>query len=378
MRFALACWLCLWIGLAAAPEVRAAAEPRTFPTKSGPIRVITVAQPLEHPWGLAFLPDGRFLVSERPGRLRIIDPSGQISAPLAGVPAVFVRGQGGLLDVALDPRFADTGLVFFSYAEPGGEGLNGTALARGRLSGDRLEDVQVIFRQQPKLPGGLHFGSRIVFAPDGTLFLTLGERYQKERSQNLNEHLGKIVRINPDGSVPANNPFAGRADVRPEIYSLGHRNMQGATLHPETKRLWIVDHGARGGDEINLPEPGRNYGWPVITYGRDYSFLPIGEGTAKEGLEQPIHYWDPSIAPSGLAFYTGDRFPAWRGNLFVGSLSFNVLVRLDLDGTRVISEERLLDGLDQRIRDVRNDPDGFLYVLTDSDEGGLLRIEPAP
>lgn len=362
----------LAITLFAAPPLFA----QTFPSESGSIRVVTVAQGLEHPWGLVFLPDGRMLVSERPGRLRLVDADGRVSPPLKGVPAVFARGQGGLLDIALDPRFVDNCLIYFSFAEPG-EGGAGTAVGRARLTESGLQDVRVIFRQKPKVNGGNHFGSRLVFTPDGLLFVTLGERYQMARAQNINEHLGKVVRINSDGSVPSDNPFVGRPPALPEIWSLGHRNIQGATLHPRTKQLWIVDHGAQGGDEINIVEAGKNYGWPIITYGRDYSGEKIGEGTAKAGLEQPVYYWDPSIAPSGMAFYTGREFPHWQGDLFVGSLKFGRLVRLRMDGTRVVHEERLLDGLDERIRHVVVGPDQFLYLLTDSPEGRILRIEPA-
>jgi glucose/arabinose dehydrogenase len=281
-----------------------------------------------------------------------------------------------LLDVALDPRFSENRLVYLSYSEPEGN-VAGTAVARGKLAEDRLDDVEVIFRQQPKVSGPNHWGSRLVFAPDGTLFVTLGERFQRDRSQNLNEHLGKLVRINPDGSVPQDNPFVGREDTLPEIFSLGHRNVQGAALHPQTQRLWIIDHGARGGDEINIPEPGKNYGWPIITFGRDYSGLKIGEGTSKPGLELPIYYWEPSIAPSGMAFYTGERFPAWKGDLFVGALAGQLLARLELDETRIVHEERLLKGLGERIRDVRQGPDGLIYLLTDTSDGRVLRVEPA-
>ena len=362
--------------LASAPS--AAQE---FNGEDGPIRVVTVASGLEHPWGLAFLPDGRMLVTERPGRLRIVGADGKLSAPVKGVPEVYAVGQGGLLDVVLDPKFADNGLIYWSYAEPEG-GVAGTAAARGRLVEDgggpaRLQDVRVIFRQQPKVSGPNHWGSRLVFAPDGTLFVTLGERFQRDRAQNLNEDLGKLVRINADGSIPKDNPFVGRPDARPEIWSLGHRNVQAAALNPETKRLWTVEHGAQGGDEINIPEAGKNYGWPIITYGRDYSGEKIGEGTAKPGLEQPIYYWDPSIAPSGMAFYTAGRFPAWRGDLFVGSLKFALLVRLELDGTKITHEERLLADLSERIRDVRQGPDGLLYLLTDNPDGRILRIQPS-
>lgn len=350
------------------------------------MRVVTVAKGLEHPWGLAFLPDGRMLVTERPGRLRIAAADGALSEPVAGVPEVYETGQGGLLDVALDPSFAQNRLVYLSYAEADGP-VAGTAVCRGRLvevagapapGRARLEDVQVIFRQRPKVSGPNHWGSRLVFAPDGTLFVTLGERYQRDRAQRRDETLGKLVRINPDGSIPADNPFVDAKDgTLPEIWSLGHRNMQGATLHPRTKVLWTHEHGARGGDEINVPEAGRNYGWPIITYGRDYSMLPIGEGTSKPGLEQPIHYWDPSIAPSGMAFYTGGKFPTWQGDLFVGALAGQLLVRLELDGTKVTHEERLLEDLGERIRDVRDGPDGSLWLLTDAPDGRILRLEPA-
>ncbi len=354
----------------------AGADARTFRTADGRVEVSTVAEGLEHPWGLAFLPDRRMLVTERPGRLRIVDPDGRLSEPLAGVPEVYARGQGGLLDVTLAPDFTESRLVYLSYAEPGRGGA-GTAVARGRLEGDRLVDVTTIFRQQPKVGGTAHFGSRLVFARDGRLFVTLGERFQPERAQRLSEHLGKLVRIEPDGSVPPDNPFVGREGVRPEIWSYGHRNVQGAALHPETGALWIHEHGAMGGDEINIPQPGRNYGWPVIAYGVHYSGEKIGIGTHKEGMEQPIYYWDPSIAPSGMVFYTGDRFPAWRGDLFVGSLKFGQLVRLELDGDRVVGEERMLEGLGERVRDVEQGPDGLLYLLTDEPEGRLLRLAPA-
>ena len=376
-------WKRGWMGSSAAiiavvlaTLAAAAADAQEFKTEKGQIRVATVATGLEHPWGLAFLPDGRMLVTERPGRLRIVGADGTLSAPVKGVPQVYETGQGGLLDVALDPRFADSRLVYLSYSEPDGN-VAGTAVARGKFTEDGLEEVEVIFRQQPKVSGPNHWGSRLVFAPDGTLFVTLGERYKRDRSQNLDEHLGKLVRINPDGSVPKDNPFVGRDGVRPEIFSLGHRNMQGAALHPRTQRLWIVDHGARGGDEINIPEPGKNYGWPIITFGRDYSGQKIGEGTSKPGLELPIYYWDPSIAPSGMAFYTGDRFPAWQADLFVGALAGQLLARIELDGTRVVHEERLLKELGERIRDVRQGPDGLLYLLTDASDGRVLRIEPA-
>lgn len=342
-------------------------------------RVETVAKGLAHPWGLAFLPDGRMLVTERDGALRIVGADGAVSPPLGGLPGIAVGGQGGLLDVALDPKFSDNALIYLSYSEPRDGRRNGTSVLRGRLiDGPRpaLADGTVIFRQEPATGGGLHFGSRLVFADDGTLFITLGERYMKERAQDLDTHYGKLVRINPDGSVPADNPFVGRADAKSEVYSYGHRNPQSAAIHPKTRKLWMIEHGARGGDEINIPEPGKNYGWPVITYGVDYSGAKIGIGTKKDGLEQPIFHWDPSIAPSGMAFYTGDAFPGWRGNLFVGALKERCLVRLTLDGEKVVAEQRLLADLDERIRDVRQGPDGLLYLLTDAPDGRVLRLVP--
>ena len=345
--------------------------------RSGPFRVETVARGLEHPWGLAFLPDGRIVVTERPGRVRIVDKSGKLSAPLGGVPEVRAAGQGGLLDVAVDPGFTANRLIYLSYAEPG-EGGASTAVARARLGERVLENVQVIYRQQPKTGGGNHFGSRLVFDRDGKLFVTQGDRFdQRPKVQDLSTTIGKIVRINPDGSIPEDNPFVGREGVRPEIWSYGHRNLQGADLHPETGQLWTVEHGARGGDELNHPEAGKNYGWPVITYGVDYSGARIGEGTAKEGMEQPVYYWDPVIAPSGATFYSGTAFPGWRGDLLVGSLRPGALVRLRIANGRVTLEERYLDELGERIRDVHEGPDGAIYVLTDSSRGRLLRVEPA-
>jgi glucose/arabinose dehydrogenase len=344
---------------------------------AGVVRVETFARGLEHPWALAFLPDGRMLVTERPGRLRIVGRDGRLSEPLGGVPRVYAEGQGGLLDVALDPRFADNRLVYLSYAEPGTGGTAGTAVARGRLSDGGLTDVQVIYQQQPKARGGLHFGSRLVFARDGTLFVTQGDRHQQQGVQDLSRGVGKIVRINPDGSVPRDNPFVGRDGAQPVIWSYGHRNAQSAALHPETGALWTVEHGARGGDELNQPEAGKNYGWPIITYGVDYSGVRIGEGTAKAGMEQPVYYWDPVIAPSGMTFYTGDAFPGWKGDILIGSLSPGLLVRLSLRNGRVAREERYLGELGERIRDVRQGPDGLLYLLTDRSDGRVLRVAPA-
>jgi glucose/arabinose dehydrogenase len=353
--------------------VSAAAD--AFPSKSGPISVVTVAEGLEHPWGLAFLPDGRMLVTERPGRIRVVDPDGHLSKPIAGMPDVYARGEGGLLDVALDPAFATNRLIYFAFAEPGAGGA-ATSVGRAKLAGDRLEQLKIIFRQRPKVEGSTHFGARLLFLRDGTLLVTLGDRNARDLIADLKTDLGKIVRLNPDGTIPGDNPFVGRADAAPELYSLGHRNVQGAAIDPQTGELWTSEHGARGGDEINVPKPGRNYGWDVISYGTEYSGGKIGEGTSKPGLEQPIYYWDPSIAPSGITFYDGDRFPAWRGNLFVAALKFRMLVRLQIEGHRVVSEERLLEGMGDRLRDVVQGPDGFLYLLTDEADGRILRIEP--
>jgi glucose/arabinose dehydrogenase len=341
------------------------------------VEIATVAGGLAHPWSLAFLPDGRMLVTERPGRLRYVTRDGGVSEPVAGVPAVFAEGQGGLLDVVLDPDFAANSTIYLSYAEPAADGTNGTAVARARLDGQQLDDVKVIFRQQPKFPGRHHFGSRLVFARDGTLFVTLGERNsERDLAQDLGTHIGKIVRISTDGEAPADNPFIGREGALPEIWTYGHRNLQGATLHPETGRLWTHEHGPRGGDEINLPEPGRNYGWPIITYGREYHGPAIGEGTRKAGMEDPLHFWVPSIGPSGMAFHSGRGHPAWKGQLFVGALPAKQLVRLEIgDDGRVKREERIAIG--SRVRDVREGPDGALYLATDEDAGQILRIVPA-
>jgi aldose sugar dehydrogenase len=341
------------------------------------LKPVSVARGLQHPWGLAFLPDGRMLVTERPGRLRIVSPDGALSAPVAGVPKVDARGQGGLLDVAVDPEFATNRLVYLSYSEPG-EGGNSTAVARGQLEGNAFTNVQVIFSQLPKINSAAHFGSRLVFARDGRLFITLGDRFgQRDEAQNLANHIGKVVRIERDGRVPTDNPFVGRNDARPEIWSYGHRNVQGAALHPQTGELWTHEHGPQGGDELNLTQAGRNYGWPVATYGREYGTgFKIGEGTSKSGMEDPLRHWLPrSVAPSGMVFYTGERYPQWKGNLFIGTLREQALIRLELDGTRVVREERLLTNLRERIRDVRQGPDGWLYVLTDNNDGQVLRLE---
>jgi glucose/arabinose dehydrogenase len=347
---------------------------------AGVLKPATVARGLVNPWSLAFLPDGRMLVTERPGRLRIVEADGRVGAPVSGLPPIFVGNQCGLLDVALDPHFADNALVYFSYAEPAAapDSGNSTAVARGKLEGNALTDVRTIFRQQPKVSSSAHCGSRLVFARDGKLFVTLGERFsRKDDAQTLDNHLGKIVRIEPDGTVPGDNPFVGRAGALPEIWSVGHRNVQGAAFHPQTGELWESEHGPQGGDEINVIARGRNYGWPLITFGRNYGTgTRIGEEGPKPGFEQPLKTWVPtSIAPSGMAFLTSDRYPGWKGNLFIGALRGQVLVRLTLDGRKVVGEERLLEDLNERIRDVRQGPDGWLYVLTDSANGRVLRIE---
>jgi glucose/arabinose dehydrogenase len=369
--------LCFVLVFAALAQAQAPRSPQPAAVK-GVLQAETVAKGLEHPWALEFLPDGRILVTERPGRLRIVERDGRVSKPLHGVPQVFARGQGGLLDVALDPQFRENRLVYISYAEPGEGNTAGTAVARGRLADGQVENLQVIYRQQPKVEGGNHFGSRLVFARDGTLFVTQGDRFAyRERAQDLSSGLGKIIRINPDGSVPKDNPFVGRSGVRPEIWSYGHRNIQSAALHPQTGQLWTVEHGARGGDELNHPESGKNYGWPVISYGVNYIGTKIGEGTAKEGMEQPVYYWDPVIAPSGMVFYTGDAFPDWKESILIGSLTPGLLVRLVLKDGQVAREERYLGDLNERIRDVEQGPDGLIYLVTDSRDGRVIRVKPS-
>ena len=339
---------------------------------------VSVARGLANPWAVAFLPDGRYLVTERAGRMRIVERDGRLGEPVGGLPAVDAGGQCGLLDVVLDPKFDDNALVYWSYAEAG-EGGNSTAVARGRLQGNRLVDVQVIFRQLPKVSSQLHCGSRLVFARDGRLFVVLGDRFsRKEDAQKLDNHLGKVVRIEADGKVPADNPFVATPGAKPEIWSLGHRNMQGAALHPATGELWASEHGPQGGDELNRVLPGRNYGWPLLTFGRNYGTgTRLGEEGPKPGFEQPLKVWLPlSVAPSGMAFLTSDRYPGWKGSLFLGTLRGESLLRLELDGNRVLDEEMLLRSANSRIRDVRQGPDGYLYVLTDSADGQLLRLQP--
>jgi len=346
------------------------------PPAHAQFKVVKLVEGLEYPWSLAFLPDGRMLVTEKPGRLRIISGGKLEPRPVDGLPQVTVHGQGGLQDVVLHPDFPKNGLVYLSYAERGEDGV-GTALARGRLRGNAIEKVEVLFRQSPKGTRGQHFGGRIVFDRAGYLYLTLGDRGEMERAQRPDDHAGSVIRLHDDGRVPKDNPFAGRAGWKPEKYTLGNRNMQGAALHPQSGMLWTHEHGPQGGDEINVIRAGVNYGWPVITYGVQYVIgTRIGEGTRKEGMAQPLHYWVPSIAPSGMAFYSGDKFPRWKGNLFVGALRDQMLVRLELDGEKVTQEERLLKGVIGRIRDVRSGPDGYLYLLTDSSNGLLVRLEP--
>lgn len=370
----------LLLALTPGPALSQMPAPVRVSSSAGPLLVETVATGLENPWGLAFLPDGRMLVTERPGRLRIVTADGKLGAPLVGVPRLAVRGQGGLLDVALDPAFRENRAVYLSYSEPRDNNGMATAVARGVLNAadTALVGTTAIFQQQPAGNSTRHFGSRLVFGRDGNLFITTGDRGNQEMSaQDPGTHIGKVLRLRPDGSVPADNPFVGQAGRRPEIFSSGHRNAQGAALHPETGVLWTIEHGARGGDEVNVVRKGLNYGWPVISYGVEYSGRKIGEGQAKPGLEQPTHYWDPSIAPSGAAFYTGDRFHGWKGSLFTGGLISEMLVRMTLDGEKVVGEERLLKELNERIRDVRQGPDGFLYLLTDNANGRILRVRPA-
>lgn len=340
-----------------------------------------VAKGLQNPWAVAFLPDGKFLVTERPGRMRVIDANGKLGSPLQGLPTIAAGGQGGLLDVVLDSGFAQNRTVYFCYSEPAANGSNSTALAKAQLSTDerQLENLQVIFSQKPKKASQLHFGCRIVERPDGTLLLTLGERsHFKEEAQNLQSHLGKIVRIGKDGSVPKDNPFVGRSDALPEIWSYGHRSPQGAALAPDGT-FWMNEHGPQGGDEINRPEPGKNYGWPVITYGENYGGGKIGAGiTHQAGMEQPVHQWSPSIAVSGMTFITSDRYPGWKGQMVVGALKAQRLERITLKDGKVTQVAPLLPQLEQRVRDVRQASDGWLYVLTDRSNGQLLRLKTQP
>jgi glucose/arabinose dehydrogenase len=374
----------LALGAASAALISpAAAVDQTLETEEANIHVETFADGLSHPWGIAFLPDGGALVTEREGRLRHVSPEGELSDPLAGVPEVDARGQGGLLDVALDPNFSENRRVYLSFSEPGEGGVNSTAVARGVLDEEMsgLTDVEIIFSQQPKVASIRHYGSRLVFDEAGDLFITLGERSDeqfREQAQDFGSHLGKIVRLHPDGAVPEGNPFVTTEGALPEIWSYGHRNIQAAAIHPETGELWEIEHGPRGGDEINVADAGKNYGWPIVSYGVNYSGTPVGSGEARgEGFVDPLYQWTPVIAPSGMAFYTGEAFPEWQGDLLVGGLVATALVRLELDGREVTHEERILEDLGLRIRDVEQGPGGEIYVLTDEDNGEILRISPA-
>ncbi len=342
------------------------------------LRAVPVVTGLDNPWAVAFLPDGRMLITEKVGNLRVAQSDGRLSAPLQGLPEVADTGQCGLLDVVLDPDFASNQRIFFTFAEPG-DGGNSTAVGRARLVGQQLQDVRTIFSQRPKMNSNLHCGSRIVFDRSGHLLVGLGDRYSgKDEAQKPANHIGKVVRITVDGQVPVDNPFVGRAGAAPELFSLGHRNIQGAALHPASGELWASEHGPQGGDEVNRVQAGRNYGWPLVTFGRNYGFgTRIGEEGPKPGFEQPLRHWIPtSVAPSGLAFVTSERYPGWKGSLLMGTLRGQVLIRLTLEGDRVVSEQRLLEDLKQRIRDVRQGPDGWIYVLTDGAAARLLRLQP--
>ncbi len=341
-------------------------------------QVESVASGLSHPWGLAFLPGGDVLVTERTGNLRLIRSGQLLDQPVGGLPTIEEYGQGGLLGITLHPRFESNRWIYLSYAGEGNGGYS-TEVLRARLEGMQLDEVRLIFQAQPKTGGGNHFGSRLVFARDGTLFISLGERGERSAAQYLGDHRGSLIRVNDDGSVPEDNPFVGWARVRPEIYTYGNRNMQGMALNPFSGEIWAHEHGPQGGDEVNIMRSGTNYGWPIITYGVNYGIgTKIGEGTHKEGMAQPIHKWVPSIAPSGMTFYSGEKFPNWKGDLFVGSLKFGLLVRLDVEGNRITNEERMLDNAYGRIRDVVQGPDGHLYLLTDERDGQLLKLTPSP
>jgi len=366
--------------LVAALVLPAAAQnlPVSVQSEKQPFRVVSLTTGLEHPWSVAFLPDGRLLVTERQGRLRLIGADFKLQPrPVEGLPEIVAQGQGGLFDVALHPDYARNGWIYWAYNAPGPGGW-GTALARGQLQGQRMTGVQVLFSMTPKTRSGHHFGGRIVFDRQGMVYLTLGDRGEKDRAQIPGDHAGSVIRLHDDGRVPADNPFVRQSGARPEKWTLGNRNIQGAALHPLTGLLWTHEHGPQGGDEINVMRAGRNYGWPVITHGVNYGIgTAIGEGKSKPGMEQPLHVWTPSVAPSGMTFVGGDKFPNWRGNLLVGALRGQMLLRLELSEERVIREERLLQGQIGRIRDVRMGPDGLIYLLTDDAAGALLRLEPA-
>ncbi len=362
----------LFLAVTACSEVSAKSE-RLIKTPSGELKATRVAGPLDHPWGVAFLPGGRMLVTEHAGRLRLIDAEGKVSPPLQGVPKVVADGQGGLLDVALSPSFTADRLVYISYSEPGDGGAS-TAVARGKLSAkeDALENVTVIFRQSPKVDGPNHFGSRLVFARDGKLFVTLGERFKFAPAQDLSTTMGKIVRIEPDGGIPKDNPFIGGKDAKPEIWSYGHRNVQGAAINPATGVLWAHEFGPKGGDELNIVKPGKNYGWPLVSWGKHYDNKEIPKPPTRPELEQSVRYWDPVISPSGMVFYTGDMFPKWRGSVLIGGLSAAAVVRVVLDGDKAVGEERIPIG--ERVRDVAQAPDGSVIVLTDDTDGEVIRL----
>lgn len=369
--------LCL---AAVAPAI--SAKTLTVKTETGKIQVNTFAEGLENAWGMAFLPDGSMLVTERAGRMRIVGADGKLGEPLTGLPKIFAQGQGGLLDVVLAPDFATSKKIYFSYSEPG-EGdaskLSSTAVSYATLNGNKLENVTRVFSQQPKVESGNHFGSRLVWAPDGTLFITLGDRYsEKDKAQTLDNHQGKVVRINADGSIPKDNPFVNTPGALPEIWSYGHRNMQGAAINPLSKELWSGEHGPQGGDEINIDRAAKNYGWPVITYGENYGGGKIGEGTHKAGMEQPIYKWVPSIATAGFIFYTGDKFPQWKNNILLASLREQTFVRLVVDGEKITKEERLLKSdVGQRLRHVVQGSDGLIYLLSDESKSKIFQLSPA-
>jgi glucose/arabinose dehydrogenase len=339
-------------------------------------RLATLSRDLEQPWSIAFLPDGRLLITERPGRLRLFSSGRLERTPLGGVPKVYASNQGGLLDVCLHPEFVRNRVLYLSYSAEGAGGA-ATVVARAEFTDGGLRNVTPIFEALPRTSGGLHFGSRIAFDRDGLMYVTTGERYQMRRAQDLGDLGGKVIRLRDDGTVPSDNPFVGRAGARPEIFSYGHRNPQGLAMNPDSGRMWLVEHGPRGGDELNLLIAGANYGWPLVTHGIDYSGAKISDNKSLPGLQDPVRVWVPSISPSGLCFYTGQRFPGWRGSVFTGALSNEALFRIELDGERYRGEERLLVDRLPYIRDVRQGPDGLLYVVTHVNNGGLYRLEPA-
>ncbi|MFD2514756.1 PQQ-dependent sugar dehydrogenase [Pontibacter locisalis] len=352
----------------------ACAQKPTVKTDAGPIKVETLAKGLVHPWGMAFLPDGRMLVTERTGNLRILNKNNELSAPLQGVPEVFDKGQGGLLDVALDPNFRQNNLVYLSFAEPGDNNTASTAVGRGKLEGDMIKDFEVIFSQKPKVEGPNHFGGRIVFTPEGHLLLTLGERFKFDPAQNLSNHLGTIVRVNPDGSVPKDNPFVGKENAEDEIWSYGHRNIESAAIDPNTNLLWVAEMGPMGGDELNQPAAGRNYGWPVVSWGDNYDGSNIPNPPTHPEFADAVIHWTPTISPSGMIFYNGNMFPAWQNSTLIGGLTSTGIVRVQINGEQAKEVERL--PLATRVRDVEQAPDGSVYVLTDERNGKVLRLVP--